>query len=70
MRSKKNGISVEDNGGMAALGAQGNVYTVNATGATMDQAGMMNFLRQKYPNVCYKEIVEPQSLSEILGMIK
>jgi len=64
------GISVEDHGGMAALGAQGNVYTNKATGAKMDQEGMMNFLRQKYPGVRYKEIVEPKSISEILGMIK
>ena len=64
------GISVEDHGGMAALGAQGNVYTNKATGAKMDQAGMMNFLRSKYPGVRYKEIVEPQSISDILGMIK
>lgn len=72
MRSALNsiGISVEDHGGVAALGAQGNVYTVQATGQKMDQAGMMSYLRQKYPGVRYKEIVEPKSISEALGMIK
>ena len=63
------GISVEDHGGMAALGAQGNVYTNKATGAKMDQAGMMKYLRKKYPNVRYKDLVEPKSISEVLGMI-
>ena len=51
MRSALNsiGISVEDHGGVAALGAQGNVYTNTATGEKMNQAGMMSFLRSKYP---------------------
>ena len=64
------GISVEDHGGMAALGGKGNTYTIKATGQTLDQAGMMNFLRDKYPNVRFKEIVEPKNLSDILNMIK
>lgn len=64
------GITAHDHGGVAALGGTGNTYTVNATGETLDQAGMMNFLRQKYPNVRFKEIVEPQSIGDILGMIK
>ena len=64
------GISVEDHGGVAALGAQGNVYTNTATGEKMNQAGMMSFLRSKYPGVRYKEIVEPQNIGEVLNMIK
>ena len=48
----------------------GNTYTVNATGETLDQAGMMSFLREKYPNVRFKGISEPQSLNELVGMIK
>lgn len=64
------GVTANDHGGVAALGGKGNTYTVNATGETLDQAGMMNFLRQKYPNVRFKEIVEPQSIGDILGMIK
>ena len=72
MRSALNsiGISVEDHGGVAALGAQGNVYTNTATGEKMNQAGMMSFLRSKYPGVRYKEIVEPQNIGEVLNMIK
>lgn len=64
------GISVEDHGGMAAFGGTGNTYTVKATGQTLDQAGMMNFLRDKYPNVRFREIVEPKNLSDILNMLK
>ena len=72
MRSALNsiGISVEDHGGIAALGGGANVYTNTATGATMNQADMMSFLREKYPNVRYKEIVEPKSIIDIIGMIK
>ena len=36
----------------------------------MNQAGMMSFLRSKYPGVRYKEIVEPQNIGEVLNMIK
>ena len=64
------GIQAHDHGGVAVLGASGNTYTVKATGQTLDQAGMMKFLRDKYPSVRFKEIAEPQSLSEVLGMLK
>lgn len=64
------GITANDHGGMAALGGKANSYTVNATGETLDQAGMMNFLREKYPNVRFKGITEPQNIGDILGMIK
>lgn len=72
MRSALNsiGISVEDHGGVAALGGGKNIYTDKATGETFDQAGMMKFLRNKYPGVRYKEIVEPQNITDILDMIK
>lgn len=66
----KIGISVEDHGGLAALGAGHNVYTNKATGANMNQAEMMKFLRNKYPGVRYKEILEPQSISDALDMLK
>ena len=36
----------------------------------MNQAEMMGFLRNKYPGVRYKEILEPQSISEALDMLK
>ncbi|MBQ9442446.1 MAG: hypothetical protein IJU55_05500 [Selenomonadaceae bacterium] len=64
------GISVEDHGGLAALGASHNVYTDKSTGQSMNQAEMMSFLRNKYPGVRYKEIVEPQSITDALGMLK
>lgn len=64
------GIGVEDHGGLAAIGADHNVYTNKATGKTMNQAEMMSFLRNKYPGVRYKEILEPQSISEALDMLK
>lgn len=72
MRSALNsiGISVEDHGGMKALGAGANIYTVKATGQTMNQSEMMSFLRNKYPGVRYKEIVEPGSIGEALEMLK
>jgi len=43
---------------------------VNATGETLDQAGMMSLLKEKYPNVRFKGISEQQSLNEIVGIIK
>ena len=72
MRSALNsiGISVEDHGGLAALGAGHNVYTNKATNQTMNQSEMMSFLRGKYPGVRYKEIVEPQSIGEALDLLK
>ena len=72
MRSALNsiGISVEDHGGLAALGAGHNVYTNKATNQTMNQSEMRSFLRGKYPGVRYKEIVEPQSIGEALDLLK
>ena len=64
------GVTANLRGGVAALGGTGNTYTVNATGETLDQAGMMSMLREKYPNVRFKGISEPQSLNELVGMIK
>ena len=64
------GISVEDHGGAKALGGTSNTYTVTATGQTMNQSEMMNFLRDKYPNVRYKDMVEPQNLGDVLTLIK
>lgn len=71
MRSalKQIGIEANDHGGVAALGGTSNTYKVIATGETLDQAGMMNFLRNKYPSVRFKEIVEPKDISDVLGMI-
>ncbi len=63
------GITAHDNGGATALGGKRNTYTVNATGETLDQAGMMNFLREKFPNARYKEIVEPGSIADVMKMV-
>ena len=71
MRSalKSIGIEASDHGGVAALGGKGNTYKVISTGKTLDQAGMMSYLREKYPNVRFKEMVEPKNISEVIGMI-
>ena len=72
MRSALNSIGIEatDHGGVAALGGKGNTYKVTSTGETLDQAGMMSYLREKYPNVRFKEMVEPKNIAEVIGMIK
>lgn len=71
MRSALNGLGItaNDHGGAIALGGKRNTYTVNATGETLDQAGMMNFLREKFPNTRYKEIVEPGSIADVMKMV-
>ena len=71
MRSALNGLGItaHDNGGATALGGQRNTYTIDATGETLDQAGMMKFLREKFPNTRYKEIVEPGSIADVMKMV-
>ena len=71
MRSALNGLGItaKDHGGATALGGQRNTYTINATGETLDQAGMMKFLREKFPNTRYKEIVEPGSIADVMKMV-
>ena len=71
MRSALNGLGITANGhgGATALGGKRNTYTINATGETLDQAGMMKFLREKFPNTRYKEIVEPGSIADVMKMV-
>lgn len=45
------GITAHDHGGLRCLWGTENSYTVNATGEKLNQEGMMNFLRKKFPNV-------------------
>ena len=51
------GITSNDHGGIALFGGKSNTYVMN--GQTLDQAGLMNVLREKFPNVQYNEIQEP-----------
>lgn len=52
------GITSNDHGGIALFGGKSNTYVMN--GQTLDQAGLMNVLREKFPNVQYNEIQEPK----------